>query len=56
MSVRVVENQERTSPAGVAAVPVTVALDVANDPISWTCYRYRAFETIVPIRNSGWRP
>ncbi|WP_395398952.1 PilW family protein [Pseudoduganella sp. UC29_106] len=44
------------APAGVAAVPVTVALDVANDPISWTCYRYRAFETIVPIRNSGWRP
>jgi len=44
------------APAGVAAVPVAVALDVPNDPVSWTCYRYRAFETIVPIRNSGWRP
>jgi type IV pilus assembly protein PilW len=44
------------APNGVAAVPATVSLDVAGDPIDWTCYRYRAFETIVPIRNSGWRP
>jgi type IV pilus assembly protein PilW len=44
------------APAGVAAVPASVALDVPGDPVSWTCYRYRAFETIVPIRNSGWRP
>jgi type IV pilus assembly protein PilW len=44
------------SPAGVAAVPVMVDLDVPGDPVSWTCYRYRVFETIVPIRNSGWRP
>jgi type IV pilus assembly protein PilW len=43
-------------PAGVVAAPVQVALAVANDTVSWTCYRYRAFETIVPIRNSGWRP
>jgi len=43
-------------PANVAAVPVQVNLSVAGDPVSWTCYRYRAFETIVPIRNSGWRP
>jgi type IV pilus assembly protein PilW len=43
-------------PSGVAAAPVTVSLAVANDPVSWQCYRYRKFETIVPIRNSGWRP
>jgi len=43
-------------PANVAAAPLDVRLSVAGDPIDWTCYRYRAFETIVPIRNSGWRP
>lgn len=43
-------------PAGIAAAPVQVALAVANDPVSWTCYRYRVFETIVPLRNAGWRP
>lgn len=43
-------------PSGVTAAPVTVTLAVANDPINWKCYRYRKFETIVPIRNSGWRP
>jgi len=44
------------APAGVAAVPVTVALDATGETVSWTCYRYRVFETIVPIRNAGWRP
>jgi type IV pilus assembly protein PilW len=43
-------------PSGVAAVPVTVNLAVPGDPISSQCYHYRKFETIVPIRNSGWRP
>jgi type IV pilus assembly protein PilW len=43
-------------PAGVNASPVQVALAVPNDTVSWTCYRYRVFETIVPIRNAGWRP
>jgi type IV pilus assembly protein PilW len=43
-------------PAGVTAAPVQVALDIAGDTVSWTCYRYRVFETIVPIRNAGWRP
>lgn len=41
---------------GVAAVPVQVNVAVANDPVSWRCYRYRVFETIVPLRNAGWRP
>ncbi len=44
------------APAGVAAVPVSVALDAAGETVSWTCYRYRTFETIVPLRNAGWRP
>jgi type IV pilus assembly protein PilW len=44
------------APANVAAVPVTVNVTVAGDPIDWKCYRYRVFETIVPIRNSQWRP
>ncbi|WP_338763515.1 PilW family protein [Massilia sp. METH4] len=44
------------APAGVAAAPVQVALAIPNDTVSWTCYRYRVFETIVPIRNAGWKP
>lgn len=44
------------TPTGVAASPVTVNVAIPTDPISWQCYRYRAFETIVPIRNAGWRP
>ncbi|WP_229408701.1 PilW family protein [Massilia yuzhufengensis] len=34
--------------------PVTVAVE--GDPAHWSCYRYRVFETIVPLRNAGWRP
>jgi len=60
-------NPERPNAAGVcSATPatpytvfggaLTVNLAVAGDPISWTCYRYRSFETIVPIRNAAWRP
>jgi type IV pilus assembly protein PilW len=43
-------------PNNIAAVSVTPTIAIANDPIDWTCYRYRVFESIVPIRNSGWRP
>lgn len=43
------------APAGVAAVPVTVNVAVAGDPLDWKCYRYRVFETIVTLRNAGWR-
>jgi type IV pilus assembly protein PilW len=43
-------------PAGVTAVPISVNVAVANDPVDWKCYRYRVFETIVPLRNSAWRP
>jgi type IV pilus assembly protein PilW len=41
-------------PTGVAAVPISVNVTVAGDPVDWKCYRYRVFETIVPLRNSGW--
>ncbi|HEU5435356.1 MAG TPA: PilW family protein [Telluria sp.] len=37
---------------GGASAPVAVT----GDSVPWQCYRYRVFETIVPIRNSGWRP
>lgn len=35
---------------------VSVTVAVAGDTVDWRCYRYRSFETIVPIRNSAWRP
>jgi type IV pilus assembly protein PilW len=44
------------APAGVAGVPVTLDVAVAGDPVDWRCYRYRAFETVVTLRNAGWRP
>jgi type IV pilus assembly protein PilW len=43
-------------PSGVTAQPVSVNVAVANDSVDWRCYRYRVFETIVPLRNAGWRP
>lgn len=43
-------------PSGVTAEPVDPELQVAGDKVDWTCYRYRVFETIVPLRNSAWRP
>jgi len=29
---------------------------VAGDTLNWKCYRYRVFETIVPLLNSQFRP
>jgi type IV pilus assembly protein PilW len=46
-----------SSPAGVVApAPVAVDVDVGVGGIDWKCYRYRVFETIVPMRNLAWRP
>jgi type IV pilus assembly protein PilW len=42
-------------PAGVTAVPIDVNVAVTGDPVDWKCYRYRVFETIVPLRNASWR-
>jgi type IV pilus assembly protein PilW len=53
------------SPAVCTATPslptvfggaISVNVAVTGDTVDWKCYRYRSFETIVPIRNSGWRP
>lgn len=41
---------------GGPATPVSVDVSVAGDSTSWQCYRYRVFETVVPVRNSAWRP
>jgi type IV pilus assembly protein PilW len=45
-----------TAVGGAAAVPVNVNVAVAGDPVAWQCYRYRVFETVVPVRNAQWRP
>jgi type IV pilus assembly protein PilW len=45
-----------TSGSGATAVPVTVNVAVPGDTRDWRCYRYRVFETIVPLRNFSWRP
>ena len=45
-----------SEPFGVVAVPLDVDVGVVGDPVDWKCYRYRVFETIVPLRNTGWRP
>jgi type IV pilus assembly protein PilW len=44
------------APQGVTAVPITVDVAVAGDSNGWQCYRYRVFETVVNLRNAGWRP
>lgn len=47
------------TPAGAYTVfggTVSVPLAVTGDTIDWKCYRYRTFETVVPLRNSAWRP
>lgn len=43
-------------PSGVAAVSQQVNVAVSGDTVDWKCYRYRVFETIVPILNSQYRP
>lgn len=43
-------------PVDVTPVPVTVNLAVAGDSADWRCYRYRVFETVVPLRNLDWNP
>ncbi|MGF6272747.1 type IV pilus assembly protein PilW [Massilia sp. UYP11] len=43
-------------PQGVDPVEIELDVQVADDPVDWRCYRYRTFETIVPLRNAGWRP
>lgn len=34
----------------------SVDVVIPGDTMDWTCYRYRVFETVVPMRNTIWRP
>lgn len=43
-----------TGPGLVSAPPVLVPFNLTADP-DWKCYRYRTFETTVPLRNWIWR-
>ncbi len=43
-------------PRGAKQASVQVNVAVAGDTLSWQCYRYRVFETIVPFLNSQYRP
>lgn len=40
--------------AGSATSPIVLTNDA--DGFSWKCYRYRVYETTVPLRNMIWRP
>ena len=42
-------------PKDAVASSVTVDVEAATGT-AWRCFRYRVFETIVPLRNAGWRP
>ncbi len=40
--------------AGSTTSPIVLGND--SDGVSWKCYRYRVYETTVPLRNMIWRP
>ncbi|MGJ9416782.1 PilW family protein [Massilia sp. CMS3.1] len=43
-------------PFEVKPEPIKVDVAVPGDGVDWRCYRYRVFETIVPLKNALWRP
>jgi type IV pilus assembly protein PilW len=47
---------QETAANGAVSGGVEIAATITGDSVKWQCYRYRVFETIVPIRNSAWRP
>ena len=53
--------RERADPDGVCRITTVApswaggAISLATDP-DWQCYRYKVFQTVVPIRNMIWRP
>jgi len=53
--------QEKPDPDGVCRITTVApswaggAISLAADP-NWQCYRYKVFQTVVPIRNMIWRP
>jgi type IV pilus assembly protein PilW len=49
------DRRPKWTPPGAVGVPVPqVAFNLTADP-DWKCYRYRVFETTVPLRNWIWR-
>jgi type IV pilus assembly protein PilW len=53
--------REKADPDGVCRITTAApswaggAISLAADP-NWQCYRYKVFQTVVPIRNMIWRP
>jgi type IV pilus assembly protein PilW len=43
-------------PSTAPLAKVMVDLTVPGDTVDWKCYRYRTFESVIPLRNSAWRP
>jgi type IV pilus assembly protein PilW len=43
-----------TTPAMVAGWSSWATFDTASFPADWQCYRYKAFESVVPLRNIIW--
>jgi type IV pilus assembly protein PilW len=41
--------------ATTVAPTASITIDLTADP-NWQCYRYRVFETVVPLRNQIWAP
>lgn len=48
------KNADGTADSGTACVPGTVP--AAPDPNNWRHYRYRVFQTVIPLRNHIWFP
>jgi len=53
--------QEKPDPDGVCRITTVApswaggAISLAADP-NWQCYRYKVFQTVVPLRNMIWKP
>lgn len=43
-----------TTPAMVSAWSSWASFNTTNYPADWQCYRYKVFETVVPLRNILW--
>jgi type IV pilus assembly protein PilW len=46
-------NTTTAAPSWTGPAGTPVAFDLSTDP-NWQCYRYRVFETTVPLRNNFW--
>jgi type IV pilus assembly protein PilW len=46
-----------TNPPAIPQFPGTTlntTFDTTNWPADWQCYRYKVYETIIPLRNAIW--